>query len=204
MTMPRVYDHTGREQNWAWLETNYGPMEHHLAEHLSEGEEYWALLRIQEQHGNASVKVRCLNLDGSPSSGQHMAFHWPDAPKQPHGCESQWENNFIHQKTDNDGFAGVGLGTGSYYFYTDAPPKNIGVHKVFICGGTKSDLINGVGMLSGTDHHGMTDMVFGLVRYTPQMTEHPPIDHDHTHPGANISLEHRLHVLENWARSYGG
>ena len=202
MTRPRVYDKNGVEQDWQWLEPVYGKMVWFLAEHLSPGENYFALVRIQEQHGNASVKVRTLDKEGNPMAGNHVAFHWADAPHQPHGCESQPESNFIHQKTDGGGYSGFGLGRGSYYWPADNGGMAVGPHKVWVCGGTKSDMMSGIGMLKGTDHHGMTDLVFQLVEYDPGKVEHEAIDHDHTNHGSEINLEHRLHQLEFWANSF--
>ena len=199
---PRVYDHNGTEKDWLWLEENYGKLVWQLAEHMSPGEEYWALVRIQEQHGNASIKVRCLDESGNPAQGQHVALHWPGAKHQPHGCESQPENEFVHQKTDGGGYSGFGLGTGSYYWYQDEGGNKVGPHKVWICGGTKSDVMTGVGMLSGTDHHGMTDLVFQLKSYQPDTPTHEPIEHDHTNHGGSLNLEPRLHQLEFWANSF--
>jgi len=200
---PRVYNAKGMEKDWHWLEGKYGPMEWRLAEHLSQGEEYWGLLRIQESFGNATIKARTLGLDGNASRDQHVACHFTSAPHQPHGCESQWRDEFVHQKTDGDGFTGFGIGRGSYYWYQDPAPQNVGPHILWVCGGTKSDAIMGVGMLKGTDHHGMMDLVFGLTNYDEQVNRHPPIEHDHNAPPANVSLELRLLAIEQWIESFG-
>ena len=199
---PRIYDKNGVEKDEQWMIAKYGPIEHHMAENLDQDEEFWAVLRIQESIGPASLKVRVLDLDGSPREGEHVAFHWSTAPQQPPGCESQWERRFVHQKTDSGGYSGFGMGRGSYYWIEDPAPENIGPHKAFVCGGTKSDMINGLGYLKGTNHAGMLDIVFGLVKYHAAIPQHPPIDHDHTVPSGNLNLEARVHGLEDWAKSF--
>jgi len=137
--MIEVYDAQGNRQDWAWLEDTYGTIQIDKAPATGKA---FRVVRVQaKENGESDVKVTLLG-----SSGNNICFYWPDAPRKEEGCTTQPKNNFIVQHTSNQ--TSFALGPGAYYW----PPQRA-VHKIWVCSSLPSDVINDVGMLSGSNHH---------------------------------------------------
>jgi len=149
----QIFDAAGNPQSKEWLVEKYG----NVSVVANQAEDSFRLARIDEStNGESAIKVRVLDADGQPARN-NVAFHWPDAPEQVEGCATQPSNEFIWQSTDSQGYTAFAMGTGSYYW-----PPEVGIHKVWLCSSLESDVVDGLGMLSGTNHHHL-DLTF--VRY---------------------------------------
>jgi len=162
--IPEVYDIQGVKQDWDWLVARYGPLEYVPAP-VVDGEKYFRLMRVQATIGPANLKVRTLAEDGAPTQ-RNVTLHWDGADYHDTGCATMYDNHFIVQMTDSQGYTGFGMGSGAYYWPED-PPTKIGPHASWVCSSLKSDALNGIGMLSGTNHEGILDLVFQIVTQEP-------------------------------------
>ena len=158
---PEVYDLSGNLRDWDWLVANYGDMPYVPAD-AANFEPYFRLVRVRETQGAASLNVRTLDADGRP--GQYdVTLHWPDAEYHDSGCATMYDNCYILQRTNNDGYTIFGLGSGAVY-----NPPAVGPHATWVCSTLKSDGLDGIGMLEGTDRRGILELVFQIVTKQPQ------------------------------------
>ena len=140
----QVFDAHGQPQDMAWLHSRYGNI---TIDEAPEGVKAFRIYRLQaREDGDSSIKVNVRDADGNPSQ-HNVAFHWAGAPHQDKGCKTQPDNRFIHQMSNGNGDTAFAMGHGSYYW-----PPQAGTHKLWACSGLPSDVINGMGMLSGTNH----------------------------------------------------
>lgn len=187
--MVQVFDRYGKEQDWAWLEANYGPVVIHPAD---EG----AGWRVAEIHENgdpvqgvqarqshveavfgiqaaAIILVQAQHADGQPAEGVQVAWYWPDAPVDPQaGPANGLPEGMVPDRcdgpgrTDGNGNTGFAMGGGAYYF-----PPNRGPHAVWIYGKqTNCDVVWGLGMLGGTNH----DSLWPVFRWSEGEEPPPP------------------------------
>lgn len=139
-----VYDTHGQRQSMPWLQGRYGNIK---ITHAPVGDEAFRIYRLQaREDGDSSINCHVLGKDGQPEP-HNVAFHWPGADKQRQGCKTQPVDQFIHQVTNANGDTSFAMGHGSYYY-----PPDSGIHKLWVCSGLASDVIENMGMLSGSNH----------------------------------------------------
>ena len=160
MTDPLVYNAAGEPRSLEWLREKYGPFIIYDPPPLPEGEQAltWNITTLREKlDAPAALVVLCKDLDGEPLAGVKVAWYWPDAPTDA-ACGPQGAP-FDHvtparahsSYTNVNGDIGFAMGQGAYYW---ADRGERGPHAVWIHGTeTRSQLILGLGMLAGTNHH---------------------------------------------------
>lgn len=166
---PQIYDKDGNLRTLFWLTQKYGNVQFLDA---GAGTKF-RLMRIDETEGPAVLKARVLDLQGNPLAGQPVANHWP-SPTLPlltgGNLQTLWQDQAIYQNTDNAGFTGFGLGTGSYI-------GNLiegGPHTVWVLSPTlPSDGVSGLGMLGGTNHMGPLFLTFQISNSQPAPNPDP-------------------------------
>lgn len=156
--LPDVYSKSGMERSWEWLTEIFGDV-HHLE--APDNSDRFRLVRVDETEGPATIQVRVLGPSGEPWPNQPVAVWWPDRTLpdlRQAGLVRLWRERGVNQRTDNSGTTGFGLGNGSYYF-----PPNVGPHVVWVLSpSSDSDGVEGIGMLSGTNHRGPLRLTFQL------------------------------------------
>lgn len=151
----KVYDWEGNQRDLAYLTGKYGNF---IIQPAADGEGLvYKISALREKvEAPATLVVRVVDDTGSSLEGIRVAWYWPDAPEDPNAgpmggvppsmrpdrCVSGW--------TNTSGDAGFGMGRGAYYFPNQG---QIGPHATWIHGpATRSDVIQGLGMLGGTNH----------------------------------------------------
>jgi hypothetical protein len=158
---PTVYDRYGHEQPWSWLESRFGP----LVIHPKDPGPGWRCVALRENanldqgiQAAAAIRVHVRDQTGDPVPGVLVAWYWPDAPENPDaGPANGLPEGMTPGRADRPGTtnaagdADFAMGGGAYY----ASPS-IGPHATWIYGAdTNSDVVLGLGMLAGTDHHSL-------------------------------------------------
>lgn len=92
----------------------------------------------------AAEVVHVLDEAGRPMAGVEVVFFWPDAPID---SSLGWYGRGVVGVTNHEGVIGFGMGEGAWYF-----PPRIGPHSVWIKGQGKSQLVDGIGMVGGSNH----------------------------------------------------
>ena len=155
---PQVFDQTGTQRDWDWLQDRYGNVQFLNA---GPGEKF-RLVRVDETEGPAVIKVRVINGDGVPQVNQPVANHWPDPELEDlrhQNLQTLWRDRAVYQHTELSGFTGFGLGTGSYIHNL----QEGGPHVVWVLSPSlPSDGMSGIGMLGGTNHMGPLFLTFQI------------------------------------------
>jgi len=123
----KIYDWEGRERDWAWLRGKYGDVQ----VHVPEGGTTWTACELREDLGGSNTLL--VEVRGAPP-GTLVTFAWPDGSAQ--------------APTKETGRAEFPMGGGAYY----QPPSG-GPHRVWVSGGGGSEVVDGLGMLFGSNHH---------------------------------------------------
>jgi hypothetical protein len=168
---PTVYDRHGNQQPWAWLEARFGPIVIHPKDpgpgwHCVALRENANLNQAERSSANVSaadaaaavIRVHATGQAGDPAPGVLVAWYWPDAPGNPgagpaNGLPEGMKSGRADRPgtTNGAGDADFAMGGGAYY-----SPPNIGPHATWIYGAdVNSDVVLGLGMLAGTDHHSL-------------------------------------------------
>lgn len=154
-----IFDQDDNQRDETWLREKFGNLKFHDG---GSGLKF-KLMRVDITEGPALIKVRVLDKDGAPLSNQPVANRWPDPNLQSlqgGGLKSLWFDRAKVQNTDNDGFTGFGLGTGSYI----KDFANGGPHTIWgLSPSLPSDGLEGIGMLGGTNHVGPLFLTFQIV-----------------------------------------
>ena len=154
----KVYDFDGvTEKSFAWLQDYFGD----IRVNGTDNEDY-RVSTLTARSGDSALVVKVLDKNGSPVSGIDVAFYWPDAPEDPN---AGWYGRCVVGKTDASGCVGFGMGGGAYY-WVDLGQR--GPHAVWIYGDSRSEMVDGLGMLAGTNHEHVN------VEYTYGEGEEPP------------------------------
>ena len=193
---PRVYDLDGTEKDWSWLKERYGDVRYLRAS----ASDKFKLARVDITEGPAVIKVRVIDEEGRPVSRQPVVLYWPDTslPEVPESYESRWAQRGVIQPTDSNGFAGFGLGNGSFY----DPNAGGGPHVVWIGSPTfRSDGIAGVGMVNMTNHRGPLFLTFQRVSGEGQ--EEPQDDIQSVLGDIYGELLEMRNILAKLARHFG-
>jgi len=136
----KIYDWEGQEQNWSWLRGKYGDVQILVPE----GGTTWVVDELREDlSGSNTLIVVVQDADGNIMPGVSVAFAWPDGSTQ--------------TQTKDTGRAEFPMGGGAYY----QPPVG-GPHKVWVAQDGNSEVVDGLGMLFGTNHHHL-DVAFRKV-----------------------------------------
>ena len=157
-----VYDNNSNPQTWEWLTRQYGALE--VLKPVGSVAQF-EIVEVRESKGPASITAMVLDESGNPLHKVAVAFSWPDAPvdlttSDAQVFKSRWRNRAVVQWTGADGHTGFGMGSGSYYYPPVRGPHAIWVlHNLFY-----SQALDGLGMLSGTDHWTVGRIVFKLKR----------------------------------------
>ena len=184
-----IYDKNGNTRTWQWLVSHFGPLEIiqpdtppayeltaiHERDDPSEASATCpgglpggdALARPTKAHveAAATIIVTVLAADGQPIDQLPVCWSWPDAPQLP---DSGWLPRGVVGHTNSNGHVGFPMGGGAYY----TPPSR-GPHQVWILGHNQSVLVDGLGMIAGTNHRHL-DLTFKQA-YTEPITP-PPIE----------------------------
>ncbi|MCK4302640.1 MAG: hypothetical protein KAY24_00165 [Candidatus Eisenbacteria sp.] len=166
---PRIYDWHGEERDMAWLQSKYGSVTYLDAGDTTK----FALVRVDETTGPAVLKVRVIDENGHPHFAQPIANHWPDnsLPLVSPMTKTLWECRACLKDTDGEGFAGFGLGSGSFIRDLEAG----GPHTVWVLSPSlPSDGMSGIGMLGGTNHSGPLFLTFQIVPWVSPDPEPEP------------------------------
>lgn len=152
----QAFDWQGRPTTVEALQAKY-KFRIRQAEGVEAGQEVFRIKAIREKAGDTAVIVRCT-VDGEPDAGRMVAGYWPDAPQSnPSPFPWDWYPNYTLAKTNANGeVAAVVMGSGSVI-------RETGPHAVWVVSpSTKSDCLDGIGWLGGTDHMHV-DVEFALV-----------------------------------------
>lgn len=146
-----IIDRDDVKQDMDWLHQNYGPME--FGQSSGDGT-YMARQLLEDKSYSNALVVRVLDENWEPVEGERVAFYWPDAPVDE---DSGWYGQCVVCTTNSEGNCGFGMGGGAYY----KPNETRGPHAAWIYGDGKSDMVDGLGMIYGTNHEHM-NVVFVL------------------------------------------
>ena len=138
----RVYDVNGQEQDWNWLVANYGA----ITIQKPDADAYYKVVEIHEKHNDSAFIVKVLNAGGAPVVGKTALFYWPDAPEAP---GAGWLEQGVGGTTNESGDVGFGMGPGAYY----DPATQTGPHKAWLFGENVSEMFEGIGMVTLTNHN---------------------------------------------------
>lgn len=171
MTDTLIYKVDNTVTDEAWARAKYG------AEFIdSDGERKHVLESARETHGPASVIVRLVDENNRPLPNYAVAFCWKGGE---HSLESEeakaaWATRpaprATIQFTDGGGVTGFGLGMGSYIYDLNVG----GPHAICILDRVPSDVAARIGMVAGTDHHGILEFNFKLMnamRFVPDVNQ---------------------------------
>ena len=156
----RILDASGNERNSVWLQAEFGAVG--VQKRAGTGGYYAAVVADSGEPAAASLVVTVRGINGEPLPGIRVAFYWPDAPEDP---AAGWLGRCVVGTTDGGGAVGFGMGKGGFY----KPAEQKGPHAVWIYGADMSDMVDGLGMVFGTDHRHL-DVTFQI----PDDTQ-PPI-----------------------------
>ena len=157
--MAEFYDKNGVKLNERDARARWGSFQIQAASNRNG--EVWRLLRVDETEGPAVLKVITLGPDGNPMKAV-AAYSWQSGQySAAELCKTHYRPQVELQWTEENGVTGFGIGSGSYY----DPARNKGPHAVWICDSdAPSDVFDGAGMISGTNHRGPLSFVFQLMK----------------------------------------
>lgn len=151
----KVYDWQGNERDMAYLKGKYGNFVFQSAASGS-GPVFKVTTLREKVNTAATLVVRVIEENGTPIDGLRVAWYWPDAPTDPNAGPKGGvptginANRCVTGTTNAAGDVGFGMGHGAYYWPNQG---QIGPHATWIHGAnTRSDLINGLGMVAATNH----------------------------------------------------
>ena len=156
--MLQITDRNGITHDAAWLAATYGAR-------VVPGPSGRAfrLVRVAETEGPATVMAHVQEA-GAALAGHGVALSWPDAPEDLTTPEARlfvtrYRPRAAVQWTNASGDTGFGLGGGSYIkdLAVGGPHACWVLHNIYA-----SDVLDGIGMLGGTNHRGPLRMVFEL------------------------------------------
>ena len=157
---PVLLDSSGTVRDLGWFVDRFGAaVAWTCAEPHPDADHVFRLVELREQCGPAVLIVRVLSGDGAPLAGLAVVRGWPGAPALPEYDPPASRYTIPEQPgeiargvvgwTSGSGDVGFGLGPGDYY----DPATGSGVSWAYIADyDGPSDLIQGLGMLSGTEH----------------------------------------------------
>jgi hypothetical protein len=135
-----VFDFGGNKTTYDWLVSYFGNV---VVKDIDS--EKYAVSELLARKDDATVVVKVLDKNGVPKSGVKVAFYWPDAPID---GSAGWYGRCVAGLTKEDGCIGFGMGGGAYY----KPEDGIGPHAVWVYGSGASQMVDGIGMVWGTNH----------------------------------------------------
>lgn len=148
--LPLIYDRQGQQRDWDWLVANFGPLSLERAEVPEEEGLVFRIVKLQGAEGPAVQVVNVADRDGIPLRDVAVVRYWPDAPELPSWSPpaSTWRDRGVYGGTNQNGDIGFGMGHGDYYH-----PPDSGASAVWVAAENgPSDLLDGLGMLGGTNH----------------------------------------------------
>jgi hypothetical protein len=171
MEMLKIYDQQGHEQDWSWLIANFGQVRLERAEVPDGTSQVYRITMLRDAEGPAVTVVNVKNQGGRPLENIRVVRYWPDAPSLPTWAPpaSHWHDRGVYGGTNINGDIGFGMGRGDYYF----PPSG-GASALWVSDERgPSDLIEGLGMLGGTNHRHL-NVYFELQDVEPPAPPEPP------------------------------
>ena len=153
--MLEIYDENGVPISWNQLIAKMGNVQLHPRPATDLPGWTVAVIQIHADPAAASTPTPhapnaigvSVTQDGRPVIGKRVAWYWPDAPIDP---TAGWlgRADTADTRTGDRGTVDLCMGRGAYY----TPPAG-GPHAVWIHGADEnSDMIQGLGMLAGTNH----------------------------------------------------
>ena len=136
-----IIDETGKLRTEAWLNTNFGPVS--IINPAHDAHQY-IITELRARTGPATISVTVRDNTGHPLPNIATVWHWPDAPALPKGG---WHDAGVVGLTNHWGHVGHAMGKGAFY----SPPTQ-GPHSIWILGNHTSQLIQGLGMIAGSQH----------------------------------------------------
>jgi len=165
----RIYDIDGNEQDWAWVQKEFGAVSVALA---PDGPA-WRVVELREADGYAAILVR-------GPEGRRVARWWPgEHPALPAELAT-WQANGVWCAIKPEGHCDFGMGSGDYYF----PPAG-GASWYWMEGA--SDCCQGWGMIGGTPHRHL-DITFAW-QDEPQPNQPPVAVPRATVNGMKVALD---------------
>ena len=146
--MVRIYDENGSERDNDWLLQTFGPVTIHTPDDAIHAYE---IVELNARKGSSAVIATVQDADGTPLPDIPTVWHWPDAPHLP---GAGWLGRGVVGITNQEGLIGHAMGAGADY----APPTK-GPHALWIQGTDRSQMIDGLGMLTAPED------VLSLVKY---------------------------------------
>lgn len=185
----KVFDKTGVQRDWAWLQAKYGNVRLYDGSH-GDSNEYYRLTELREKEGPATCVVSVFDEAGKPIK-RAVAQGWRDGPQLPDdmdpagGLPAGYPNRGHAAFPNGNGDAGFGWGQGEYY----DPTKAEGAHYYWVCT-FASDVVTGLGMLPLTEHLHLDPR---FQRSTPDAIDPTP------DPPSNTALDRIAAALESIA-----
>jgi len=127
----------GEPADWEWLVEAFGDVR------VQRGGGATLTELTCDASGISSLRVRVYDKDG-PVEGAIVIYFWPGAPLLPEEFRG-WYDRGISAVTNNEGRADFAMGHGNYYFPPEGGASSIWVYP-------NGDLLEGLGMLGGTNH----------------------------------------------------
>ena len=169
----RILDNQGREQDWDWLEANFGDIRVERVKPVEGNDSVYRLAELRDRSGPAVQVVNVVDESGNPLEGIRVVRHWPGAPILPAwpAPTSSWLTRGVFGRTNENGDIGFGMGQGDFYYTPTRGASSVWVADVV----GPSDLIRGLGMLGGSTHRHF-DVTFRLLigEPSPLRPEQPP------------------------------
>lgn len=170
--IPEVYDYTGAQRDWAWLQAKYKC--DMVA--VPPGKAF-RLVRIDETIGPAVFIVNVRDMDGGAQFSQPVAQWWPGAESDERstslvgvGLQSVYHARAIVERTNSNGDIGFPYGAGGVIH--DSGPYEFWV----LSPSYPSDAVTGLGWLGGTDHACPGRLTFQIVEGAPEPDPDPEPD----------------------------
>lgn len=158
----QIIDEQGQPRTTKWLTSNFGPLS--IQSPTNDSHRY-TITELRATLGPAAITVKVLDAAGQPLPDIPTVWHWPDAPTLP---DAGWRYNGVIGLTNEQGTIGHPMGGGAFY----SPPTQ-GPHSLWIQGDTSSQLIQGLGMIAGTNHRHL-DITFQDRTGSPPPPPPPP------------------------------
>ena len=136
-----IIDKNGIQQDWAWLQANYGPV---TIDEPSGVTDYYRVIQFTEIEGPMAAQCTVLDAQGMPVVGQRVIYSWPGGPSQP---GSGWDEQGAVEITNGLGVAEHTMGSGEAYF-----PPNKGPISWWVYGEGVSQRVSGLGWVGNTNH----------------------------------------------------
>lgn len=165
--MTKVFDLNGAERDLAWLQANYGAR----VAACGDAGPHFEVAEVRIQEGPAVVTVEVRDEAGGRLPNFAVAWHWPNAPHDlTQAAYAPFLTRFkspvdIQWTAAPNGDTGFGTGPGAYI---QGPIADGGAHATWVLSDQyRSDALDRIGQLGGTEHRGPNKVVFRLVSGTP-------------------------------------